>query len=152
MNKYLNILSLIVALLLVGCIMPQEPPVFKNISTIKTKKLSGTNLNLTGIAIFHNPNKMGLTLKGVEIDVIIEGKKIGHISQHEKIKIAPNADFSVPLNAEIDLKKVGLVNGIFGMLTGKRMQAEFIGYIRIVKNGVIMRVPISHKEMLKLNL
>ena len=135
-----------------ACDMPQEPPVFKKLTKIKTAKLSGTNLNFMGNAIFHNPNDMGLKLKGVEIDIILEGKKVGHVSQRENIKIPANNDFTVPLSADIDLKQVGLVNGIFGMLSGKKMQAEFVGYIRVSKNAIVMRVPIKHKEMVKRNL
>ena len=152
MKKHISILFVGILLLAGACNMPQNPPIFKNLTNIKTSKVTGTNLNLTGNAIFYNPNDMGMKLKGVEIDVILEGKKVGHVSQRSKIKIPANGSFTVPLKAEIDLKQVGLVNGIFGMLSGKRMNAEFVGYIRVSKNALVMRVPIKHKELLKLNL
>ena len=132
--------------------MPQEPPVFKNITQVKTKKATGTNLNFTANAIFFNPNDMGLKLKGVEIDVLLEGKKVGHISQQEKIKIPAKGNFTVPLDVDLDLKQTGMINSIFGMLSGKKMEAEFNGYIRISKNAIVMKVPVNHKEKLKLNL
>ena len=142
----------VIAAAVVGCQMPEKPPVFKSISKIKTASVSGASLEITTNATFHNPNNMGLKLKGVEIDVLFDGKKVGHISQRKQVKVLPNADFNIPLNAQVDLKQLNLVNGIFGMLAGKKMKAQFIGYIRISKNGVGMRVPIEHEEMLRLNL
>ena len=150
--KILKTLLLLIVVTVSACEMPKQAPVFKNVTQVKTKKVSGANLNLTANAIFYNPNDMGLKLKGVEIDVLLEGKKVGHISQREKIKIPSKGDFAVPLNVDLDLKQSGMISGIFGMLSGKKMEAEFIGYVRISKNAVAMKVPVKFTEKIKLNL
>ncbi|MDH5474485.1 MAG: LEA type 2 family protein [Cyclobacteriaceae bacterium] len=145
-------LFLFLSLLLLACSMPQEPPVFKNITQIKTSKISGSSLVFTANAVFHNPNNKGLKLKDVDIEVLINGKNVGHVSQEEKIKILPNADFVVPIHVDVDLNQLGLLNGIFGMLSGKKMQAEFVGKIKVVKNGLTINVPVRHVEALNLRL
>lgn len=150
--KIFKTLLLLTVVTVSACEMPQQAPVFKNVTQVKTTKVTGANLNLTANAIFFNPNDMAMRLKGIEIDVLLEGKKVGHISQREKIRIPSKADFTVPLNVDLDLKQAGMINGIFGMLSGKKMQAEFKGYVRISKNAIVMKVPVQYSEKIKLNL
>ena len=153
MNRMKNI-GLIAVLIIsfLSCSGPENPPVFKGVNEIKTSKLSGTDLTLKAKAIFNNPNDSGLKLKKVGIDVFIEGNKVGHVTHIESVKIRPNSDFTVPLNIDVNLKELGLINGIFGMLTGKKMKAEFIGNISVGKNLISIKVPVKHTEMLRLNL
>lgn len=150
MKKHHFILVLF-TLSLFSCALSQEAPEFKKLTNVKTSKISGTNLTFTADAVFYNPNDVGLKLKSVEIDVIIEGKKAGHVSQIKKIKILPNADFLVPLTVDVDLKQIDIMGGLFGMMSGKKMRAEFVGDITVSKNAIPMKVPVKHTEYLTLN-
>ncbi|MDH5367216.1 MAG: LEA type 2 family protein [Cyclobacteriaceae bacterium] len=151
MKKHYYLIALI-TLFLFSNAMSQETPEFKKLTNVKTSKISGTDITFTADAVFYNPNDVGLKLKSVEIDVIIEGKKAGHVSQIKKIKILPNANFTVPLTVDVDLQQIDIMEGLFGMMSGKKMRAEFIGDITVSKNAIPMKVPVKHTEYLTLNL
>ena len=135
-----------------GCQAPENPPVFRNIEDVKVSKIDAGMVVITGIARFHNPNKMGMKLKKVDVDVLVDGKKVAHVDQTKKTKITPNSDFLVPFVAKVDMKKIDLVSGFFSVLAGKNMKAEFVGNIRINKSGFGINVPVKHTEALRIKL
>jgi len=55
----------------------------------------------------HNPNKTGATIRTMEFTVLIDNQAIGTAGIEDKIRIKRNADFSIPIEVNTSLDKMG---------------------------------------------
>ncbi len=151
MMKYRLYTFLLFLLLITGvsCTRPDKDIEFKDIRDVTLTKVEGTNAYMKANAYFFNPNTVGMKLRGVDIDVSLEGKKIAKVNQEKNVRIPPLAEFSVPLEVKFNIKDAGLLNNIFGFLSGKQFDTHYEGYIKASFRGVPFRVAVDHHEPIK---
>lgn len=137
-------------ILLVFSCAPKEEIVFKGVKNIRVEEGSGTDPMLTADAYFFNPNNIKMKLKEISVDILVNGKKSAQVRQDLKLVIPAKGDFQVPLMATLSLKELGILDTIFNLLGGKKYVVEYVGYIRVAVHGVTIKVPVSHKEEIKL--
>jgi LEA14-like dessication related protein len=133
-----------------SCNKPEEAPEFRYVDNVKVSSVSDKEAILNGEAVFYNPNEKAMTLRGVDVDVMIEGREVGHIVQTEKIKIPATSDFRIPLDATFNIGDVGILNTLLGMLGGKKLNVRYIGFIKVTMNGLPFRVPVDYEGEVKL--
>lgn len=135
---------------LLGCVSQQyEEPDFLGIENVEVTRVAGTDAQLSGDAIFYNPNDKGIKLKEVNVAVELEGKKIGKISQELATKIPAASEFTVPLNASFDLSDMGIMNGIISILGGKKVKVRYHGSIKVSRFGYPQTIDVDHTEEIK---
>ncbi len=145
-----SIIITIATLLFASCSRPEEMPEFKKVDDIKVGKVVGQEAILNANAYFYNPNDVKMTLRKVNIDVLLDGQKIGTINQSKKTKIGAKSDFTVPVDASFNLGDVGMLKSIMSVLGGKKMKAQYKGYIKLTVHGVPIRVPVEYEEEIRL--
>jgi hypothetical protein len=145
-SQYLVILSVI----LTSCV-PKEEIVFKGVKNIAVD-ISGGQPVMKADADFFNPNKIKMKLKEVDIEVFVDGKKSAEVKQHLDITIPANADFSIPIEAQLALKETNFLDTMVGLLGGRKYEVSFKGMIKVHVHGVPIKVPVSQKQELKLNM
>lgn len=129
---------------------PKEQVVFKSINNLLLDGDMGGSPTLKGDALFFNPNKMQTRLKEIKVDVMVDGKKAAEVDQMMDIVIPKQSDFTVPIQAKLALQDMGLLDAVIGFFGGKSYQVQFVGYIRIVKHGVTIKVPVKYNQEVKL--
>lgn len=144
------ILPLLMVLVAFSCQRPEEAPEFRYIENVKVTSVSDKQAFLNADAIFYNPNDMGMTLRGVDVDLLIEGRQVGRVEQSTKIKIPASADFKVPLDATFNIGDVGVLNTLLGMLGGKKLTVRYLGHIKVTMNGFPVRVPVDYEGDVRL--
>jgi LEA14-like dessication related protein len=137
-------------ILLAGCSRPEEDPVFLGVRNIKVSKVQNTTAFLNAEAHFHNPNDMKMVLRKIDVDVEMEGEKIGSINQTTKIRIPAVSDFKIPLDATVNLGNAGVLNNLMGMLGGKKMKVRYNGHIRVTMHGIPMRIPVDYEDEIRI--
>jgi LEA14-like dessication related protein len=137
--------SLIVCLS--GC-GPKEDVVLKQVREIIVD--GDTDPVLRAKAVLYNPNNMRMKLRKVNIDVLVNGKKAAIISQEMKVDVPANGEFIVPLEAKLDLKELGLLDTLLGMLGGRKMNVHYKGSISITYKTMPIKVPVNYKGEVKL--
>ncbi len=142
------VLSLI--LLAVSC-APKDPIVFKGVRNIKVNADAKDGPQLDADVFFYNPNKVKSKLKEISVDILVDGKKAGHVRQELKLPIPAQSDFSVPVEAHLSFKEIGLLDAVLGFFGGKKYKVVFTGYLKISVHGVTVKVPVQQKQELKLN-
>lgn len=146
-----DLLIVLFAILALGsCKKPSEAPQFKKVSGIRVAKMDGNIAHLNADAHFHNPNGVKMKLRQVDVNVTLDGKKIGKIKQTLKTIIPANSDFKVPVNATFDVKESGVLNNVLRLLGGKRMKVNYTGFVKLTVYGVPVRVPVDYTSELKL--
>src|SRR5207245_894220 len=131
--------------LVLGC-APKEPIVFKGVRNIKVDAGDKEGPRLDADVYFYNPNKVKSKLKEISVDILVDGKKSGHVRQELKLPIPAQSDFFVPVEAHISLKEIGLLDTMLGLFGGKKYEVIFTGYLKIVVHGVTVKVPVQQKQ------
>lgn len=129
-------------------------PEFRDVKNLKVDLAGFTSVNVTGEALFHNPNKTTITIKDIEMDVAVDNQKVTHISKTFDIKAVGLEDFTVPIDLKLSLKdlQINSLSSAINMLSGDEKQLHFLGNIKVKAYGINFNVPIDHKEAVKLKL
>ena len=138
-------------LVLFACV-PKEEIVFKGVSDIAVDISDAGKPIMKANGYFFNPNKVKMKLKEVNVEVFVDGTKSATVKHELDVAIAGNSDFSVPIVAELVLKQNSFLDAVVGLLGGKKYDVVFKGYIRVRVHGITIKVPVSQKQELKLNI
>ena len=123
---------------------PKEDIVLRNVRDIVIDANSEPTLKAQ--AILYNPNNIRIKLRKIEIDVYVNGKKSGRVDQEPKMTIPAVSEFTVPLEVKLNMKELGLLDTIFGMIGGKKLKVEYKGSISVTYRGVPIRIPVNHQS------
>jgi LEA14-like dessication related protein len=151
MTKMKKILAaFVLAGLWAGC-APKEAVQFRSVKNIVVDVGQGDPL-VTGDALFYNPNKMRMKVKEINLEVLVDGKKAATVNDHPDLAVPAQAEFTVPVKAKLSLKELGLLDTLFSLLGGKKYELRYVGYIRVAVHGVTVKVPVNHRDEVKLRL
>lgn len=141
---------LLIFLLLLSSCLPKEQVVLKNIKDVLVDTGVDGNAKLNAVAVFYNPNAIRMKLKEIDIEVMVDGKKSAHARQKFNFEIPAKADFSVPLEVQLALKEIGLLDTLLSLFGGKKYEIHYLGFVRIKVHGITVKVPVDYKDEIKL--
>ncbi len=142
---------LLLSFLTAGCV-PDQRIVFKNVRDITVEPGAQGDPLVKGLAHFHNPNAVRMNLREINLEVFVDGTKAAQVVQRPKIKIPARADFSVPIEMQLSLKELGLLDTLRNLFGGKKYQLRYVGYLRVRVHGVVVKVPVDYKDELRLKI
>ena len=140
---------LFIFLLLFSCV-PKEQVVLRDIKDVILDAGTDGNAKLNAVAIFYNPNALRMKLKEIDVVVMVDGKKAAHANQKFNFQIPAKAEFSVPLEVQLVLKEIGLLDTLLSLFGGKKYEIHYVGFVRIKVHGIAFKVPIDYKDEIKL--
>lgn len=130
---------------------PKEDVILKQIREVTVDAQPDPILKAT--AVLFNPNKVKMKLRKMNIEVFVDGKKSAVIDQTDmNLNVPANGEFIVPLEAKLDLKEMGLLETIFGILGGKKLNIQYKGSISITYKAIPIKVPVDYKNEVKVRL
>lgn len=143
-------LSFLMLLLVMQSCKPKEDVQLRQIKDVIVD--ATTEPLLKANAILYNPNNIRMTVKKIDMEVFVDGKKAAVIDQEMKLKVPAQAEFTVPLEVKLKLKEIGLLDAVFAVIGGKKFQIHYKGTIRLQYNGIPFSVPVDHKEEIRIRL
>ena len=148
-----NVLSLSLVLLiyfLSGC--TPEPVEFKTINNAKIISSNADYARVKADALFYNPNKAGGTLRKVDIVVFYKEQQVAEVSEDSSAKVRGREEFSIPLDINLDLKKVqeNWLGNLIRIIQDKSIELHFKGSVKIKMHGISHSIPVDYKEKIKL--
>lgn len=152
-SRYGSSLVLSCLLFITACNTPQAPD-FQGVKNLKidVQGMSGARIN--GDAMFFNPNSKSVTLKGINVEVSVENKKVKDIDREYDITAAPNSNFSVPIDVTISLAdlNMGLLSTALSMLNGEKKNVRYKGKARVQMYGITFNVPFDYEDKVDIQL
>lgn len=142
---------LVVVVLLIGCV-PKEQVVLRAIENVELAPGQGVDPILKADARFYNPNKIRMKIKAIELDVFIDGKKSARVDQKLKSVIKSQAEFTLPLEVQIAMKEIGLVDALLGLFGGKKYLINYKGHIKVTVKGFPLRIPVDYSKEVRLRI
>ena len=151
MMKKITILLLI--MLTTGCSV-KEKPIFIKVDAIKLLESNSRKITLTADALFKNPNDIGGHLNTEGVNVYVNDILMGFVSA-EEFKVPANKDFRVPLQIDIDPKKLfdknpdGFLGGLLNSVINQSLSVKYEGVINFKTFGFTYKYPISKNRSYK---
>ena len=146
--KGLNVRSIVcltlTIMLLAGCKRPKEDIVLRQIKDIVVDATSDPMLKAN--AIFYNPNSMRGKLRRINVDIFVNGKKAASVNQDLKTIIPANNEFSVPIEVKLNIKELGFMDTLLGMIGGKKFEVRYEGSLKLSYHGFPINVPVNYKD------
>jgi LEA14-like dessication related protein len=138
------ILFSLVCLLAISACGPKENIEFKYVKDVIVD--ANTEPLLKGNAVLYNPNKQRMKLRKINVDVYVNDKKTARIDQEPSLLIPAEAEFTIPLEVKLNMKELGFMDTLFGVLGGKKMKIRYKGTISITYKGIPVRVPVDYES------
>jgi LEA14-like dessication related protein len=123
---------------------------------VKTKDFHVNHFSLKQIdlgitSVIYNPYKVKVSLDEILIDVFINGKKLGTITEAaEIVKIRKKSAFDLPLNINVKTSstvKTFFTEGAKLVLSGKKIGVDFRGHVKLKAIGFVpIKVKIDQTE------
>jgi len=143
------ILAVAFPLLLQSCQKPDKDIILRQVRDVVADASSDPMLKAE--AVFYNPNKISGRLKNIKVEIFVNGKKAGVVNKDYTIRIPARGEFSVPLEVRLNMKELGTLNTILGVLGGKKFDIKYVGNLRLTYHGVPVKVPIDHKSQIRVS-
>lgn len=137
------LLSSLCLLMLPAC-GPKQDIEFKYVRDVIVD--ANTEPLLKGNAVLYNPNKQRMKLRKINVDVYVNDKKTARVDQEPALLIPAEAEFTVPLEVKLNMKELGFMDTLFGVLGGKKMKIRYKGTISITYKGIPVRVPVDYES------
>ncbi len=141
-------LFLTILLLLNACKRPDQDIVLKSIKDVVVDASSDPTLKAN--AIFYNPNKMRGKLKRINVEIFVNGKKAGHVNEEYNTVIPSQGEFTIPLKVNLAMKELNTMETLLGVFGAKKFDVTYKGSLKLSYHGVPIRVPIDHKDDIKI--
>lgn len=140
-------LAIPIALMALSSCTPKRPVEFRDVRDIVLK--DGSPAELTGEAVFYNPNRAHGKLRSVKIQIYVNDKLAGSIDEEPNMNIKGLTEFTVPLTVQLEMDKAGLLDAVMGVLGAKKFIVHFTGHIRVSYGLVPFRVPVDYSKEVK---
>jgi len=127
-----------------SCRAPKEL-VYRDFKNLKIDKLGFGASTLNVDLVYYNPNNFGLQLRNTDLDIFIDSNYLGHSSQDFQVNIPRLAEFTLPLQIEVDMKN-GLKNAI-PTLFGKEVLVKVTGKVKLGKANVYKSFPVNYESL-----
>lgn len=130
-----------------GCSGPSDLE-FRKVSNVKFS-IAGKP-KVTADVVLYNPNRMAMELRSADLDIRIDGKSAGKVSQTFQLKLPKESEFILPVEVGLSLRESGLMGTLLGMVNGKTLKVEFVGEVKVKIKSVPASVKVYHTEEIKL--
>ena len=147
MKRFIGLMILAV---MAGCV-PKRDVEFKGVQNVQFEA-DGKSPLLKADVVLYNPNNTKGKLKKIELDILVNDKKVGTVDQVLDQTINGMAEFIVPVKVSVDMKELGLLDTLVSLFGGKKYVIRIVGKVKGKVHGFGVTVNVEHKEEIKLKL
>lgn len=142
---YQSLLFTFLFLNLYNAISQDKSIEFIKLKNTKITSVSSSNVEVYSEAVIYNPLKLKAQIKEMQIDVFVDKKKLGTITDFENVIIKKQQTTNIPLH--LRAKTGNVFKNIFyqgsKILTGKLISIEYKGYIKLKAIGGMAPITIK---------
>jgi len=140
--RHLNLFALIILLFTCSCSQPKAL-VYQSIQNFGLKQVGMKQTELSVDLLLFNPNRYPLKLKDADVDVFLNGNKLGTMLLSECFPVPGLDTFSMPVTLNVDLKNV-LPNAL-RLLMDPEVNIKLDGTIKAGRHGLYLNVPVHYE-------
>jgi LEA14-like dessication related protein len=130
-KKYLIIILLSLPLVFSGCSKYEEIKLI-NIKDVTYQEFKGNMLRLAITATVHNPNRFAVKIKNANMDLKLNDRIIGTVSQIEQVELAGRKQADYKLYVSIEIKDMlSNLTGLFRVLMNDTKNLSLSGSVHV---------------------
>lgn len=141
--------SMILVFLATSCQAPKEL-VYRDFKNLSIEKIGFGGSSLKVDLIYYNPNNFGLQLKYTDLDIYVDNNYLGHSAQDYQITIPRLAEFTLPLQIELDMQSI--LKNALPTLMGKEVLLKISGKVKLGKGNVFKTFPVAYETRQRFTL
>ncbi len=132
--KLSNKLPLLITVFLLSSCTVTESLQFKGYDNFKVSDIMSKPKINADITLY-NPNKIGATIREMEIALSVDNKEIGVVGFSDKVRIKKKSDFVLPIEFNTSLNQLGgvLSFGLTSFISDKEIPVGLTGSITVQK-------------------
>lgn len=130
-------------LIFLSCSSPKALE-YKTYHNFSIQKLGFNNSLITLDLEYYNPNNFGLQLRNTDLDIFINGNRLGHSSSDTLINVPRRNTFILPIKFDVDMQNI--FKNAINTLLGKEVTVKLAGKLRIGKGNVFMSFPLNYES------
>lgn len=92
---------------------------------------------------FYNPNRYKLKLKNADLEVFLNGARLGKMNVNKAVAIPRMDTFTVPVSIDVDLKN--LLPNALQLAFSSDMSVKLQGNLKAGRHGVYKNVPVNYE-------
>ncbi len=92
---------------------------------------------------FYNPNRYKLKLKNADLEVFLNGARLGKMNVNKAVAIPRMDTFTVPVSIDVDLKN--LLPNALQLAFSSDMSVKLQGNLKAGRHGVYKSVPVNYE-------
>ena len=152
--KKLLYFSISLVLIFTSCSSILEPTV-ERIEDVDIVKMTKDNLELNAFMVLKNPNGFELDLENADLTVYLDDIELAKINQTFETTMPKNGEFNMPININMDLKKlygddpIAAIGKSLQIMSDKKLNVLFKGTISVGKGIAKVSVDIDQMEEVK---
>lgn len=146
---YRILLAVAVVCFLTGCRSYQTLE-FRRIENVHMASFNFNHPLVTADVVYYNPNKVGFTFRGGEVDVHLDTLWLGHAMLDTVIHIPPSSEFVLTLPIQLDLPR--LMKSNLQSYLNRQVHVTVDGEVRASKGWVHKKFPIHYDGEQRLDL
>jgi LEA14-like dessication related protein len=143
------IISAALLFVIASCSAPKDL-VYKEFKNFSVDKLGFSSSTVKMDLVYYNPNNFGLQLQRTDLDIYIDGNYLGHTTQQFQVNIPKRANFTLPINAVVDMKNI-FKNAITSIFNNEVL-VKVTGRVKIGKANVFKSFPVNYEGMQKFSI
>ena len=89
-------------------------------------------------------------LKKIDVDVFVNGKKAASVKQQLKTVIPSKGEFSVPIEVKLNIKELGFMDTLLGVIGGKKFEVRYEGTLKLSYHGFPINVPVNYTDNVRI--
>lgn len=118
---------------------------------VQVEELNMSNISLLILLPINNYNNFSFKIKGVDLDVYINGRKLGNINKIEQVKVPKKSNdvYPVRLNAKPSDALMSFVASLSDLQKG-RARIRLHGSIKVGKFLALSKIKVNHEQVFEL--
>ena len=140
--KHTSFFSLLIILFICSCRQPKQL-VYQNIENFKLKQTDKQQTEVSLDLRLFNPNNYGMKLKDADVDVFVNGSKLGKMEVRDLFAVPGLDTFSMPVMLSVDLKSA--VPNVLQLILNPEVDIKLAGTVKAGRHGVYIKVPVNYE-------
>lgn len=126
---------------------------FEGVENIKVNKMSQQGIDIDVTAKIKNPNRMAFTIYKSDMDVTLNGLKIGKSELTNNVKIKSNSENAYTFNLKSDFSKVNVneLPSLLTILTKRSISVHIKGDLNVGKMFLKKKYPVDFSKNIPLS-
>jgi LEA14-like dessication related protein len=119
--------------------------VYQDVENLKIQQADNNKAIISLDIKLYNPNHYKLRLKDGDVDVFVNGNKLGKLQMQDKLEVPKQDTFLIPALLNVDLQAL-LPNALQLVLSNGVADITLSGSIKAGRHGIFISIPVNYED------